>query len=250
MKKIKKVINGRETFKIEFFEVPRNTRFRFHRYEKDRRVTLLDLPREYEGDPNFLRITDPSEFTDIFDTASGNVQHHLDEWAVYVHKLDPHFKWGKFMQYKLDLIELIGEDKAYNKLYQYNLKLEDLTYYELEAFFSELLNLTINLNREDEEITAVDVVDLKEADKDWDEYKKEELKTMCKHRGLTVGGTVKELIERLKEDSKVEKIEESSTLDVSKIELPELQTMLMNKGMNVHGTVEELRERILQSGLF
>jgi len=254
MRKITEMIQGKEVVRYEFFSVPNNTRRRFNRYAPDRKTTLLPLPDKFELDPEWIRITDKDEFLEIFDTASHDTANHIDEFAVYVHKLDPHFKWGRFTNHKEALMEEIGKEKARNMMYEYKLNPDEMTYFELEEFFATVFDIEISLDREMEEVTISKkkATEYKHGE-DWTKYDKEELKTFCREKGLTVSGTKKQLITKLEANSLFLKKEAETTVknkNIEDLDKGELQKLLMSRNLNAHGDVDDLRERVKASGLF
>ena len=247
----KNVINAKDLHKkkeFNIFEVPRNTRQRKHLFDDERKTKSIKPPRRLEENPDWIRITDAEEFKRIFPLVVHQDADYLDEWAVYVHKLDPSYRVDRFKDYKMELIEEIGVEKCKNIFYDNKVDHADLTYYEVEKLLADTLNLNIVLDDEEGTFSLKEDQALSKG-LNWSVYDKEELKSILRKKKLAVSGTKKQLIERLEINKHLFQKDLDGLVftkgkEWEEYSKEELQNILVSRGLSTDGEVMELLIRI------
>jgi len=200
---------------MKIFEKQRNTLAVIELFDKNRNTKLLDKPKRFEEDPNWIAVTDPEEFKRITPLVMHRMANYLDEYAVYCHKTSLEYNKDRFKDYKEQLVEVIGEDKVIAILHKNKLYAEDLNFYELAELIKIELEVEVILDDENGEITTKDFKALPKGT-NWEEYTKPELKDLLKSKGLAVSGTNKILIQRIEDNKGLFGIKEDKGEEIKK----------------------------------
>jgi len=192
-------MNERKFKSIKLFDEVAHTRYSLALYDKERRTTLLPKPAEFEENPDWISVTDPEIFKGIWPAYAHSKATRLDEFACYAHKTNAYYNRGRYLEYKDDLIDLVGLDKVKAELSDYGMYLEDMTFYELSQFCFKVWKMDITLDDEKGIVTKQESNILSHGTK-WEEYTKLELKAICRWKDLTVSGTVRQLIAKLNDN--------------------------------------------------
>lgn len=158
----------------------------------DRKIPEKYLTKEW------IRITDASEFQEIFGSHVSEAARYMDYWFVAIHVTDPHFRTAQeFKEMKNDLFEKYSEEfknLAFNEGYTKE-KLDDLSVFEIAVILDKHYDIELKIDPIHATYVAVKREILTE--EEYNGYFVDQLKEECKFFGLAVGGNKKQLIDRL-----------------------------------------------------